>query len=348
MPNVTLGVFCPSLTCATSFYRAAGPLGSLRRTYQTDTLNIIPMNATNWALLKMLDYAFMQRPYNADHLLAARMIKTQGIPLWIDYDDYLFGIPEDNPCYKQYSPPEIQENIAQLLSLADVVTVSTAHLGQLYADYNPTVVVIRNALDDMLLPLRGMADDVPRNKLILWRGSKTHAGDLETLKDAAVKLTETRPDWTWLFLGCDPWFTHLMPKKNTIIIEQTTDTVDYYRMIADIRPALMVVPLVDSDFNRAKSDCSFLEGTLAGAAVIAPTFQAEFSQRCLKYPPGPLPSDSNAGILAVLSEAMQVGLPALLARNREAWQDVLEHRLLSQANITRGKVLDHLKGLRQC
>lgn len=343
MPSETLGIFCPSNTCATSFYRAIGPLGALRKTHAAKKLRMQIMNEVNWPLLKMLDYAFMQRPYSDQHVIAAKLIKSQRIPLWIDYDDFLLAIPEDNPCHEQYNKPGVQKNIETLLGMADIVTVSTAHLGQLYMGFNDKIVVIQNAFDEVFSHLQKPLD-TPQNKLIMWRGSPTHEADLDILEQAAVNLAQRHQGWTWLFLGCKPWYSKLMPKKNTIVIDKHFDIFEYHAMIAHMRPALAVVPLVNSDFNKAKSDCAFIEATFAGATVIAPDFQTEFSDEvCIKYKSG---EAANTQLWQTIDKAMRTELPDLLAKQNKAWQYIERTRLLSQANNIRADVLDHLRELR--
>src|ERR1035437_9869971 len=45
----------------------------------------------------------------------------------------------------------------------------------------------------------------------------------------------------------------------------------------------MIVPLVDSEFNRAKSNIAWLEGTYAGAAVVARSLPEFGVPGCIHY-----------------------------------------------------------------
>jgi hypothetical protein len=138
-----------------------------------------------------------------------------------------------------------------------------------------------------------------------------------------------------------------MPKKNTVVIEECLDIFEYHQMIAEMRPALMVVPLVNSDFNKAKSDCAFLEGTFAGAVVVAPDFQEEFSQsHCIKYSSGTNPTKADQNLTTTLEACLNMDLTQLLAIQESAWQYIKTERLLSTVNKKREMILDHLRGLR--
>jgi hypothetical protein len=49
----------------------------------------------------------------------------------------------------------------------------------------------------------------------------------------------------------------------------TRDMVQYLHYIQQLRPKLFIVPLIDHQFNRAKSNISWLEATTAGAVCLA-------------------------------------------------------------------------------
>ena len=339
----TLGVFCPSKTDATSFYRGIGPMGALRRQYERDNLQLVFLNEVNWATLKLLDYMFMQRPFTDSHLLMAKLAKRQSIPLWLDYDDLLFEVPEDNPVYDLYAPPKVHSNIQEMLSLADVVSVSTPALAEQLSQYTNKCIVIRNAFDDFMFPYYGKncmhkASMQKQQKLILWRGSNTHSADCDSVADSIISQAQKNPDWVWMFVGDNHWFTRYIPKSRRIVIKQPLDIYEYMQLIAQTHPTLMIVPLVDSTFNRCKSDCAWLEGTFAGATVLAPEFQTEFAPDvCKKY--------SADNFDTTLENLMNTSLTDLFAFRERAWQNLVDNRLLSKEKL-RSAIIDHLWELR--
>ncbi len=344
----TLGVFCPSKTDATSFYRGLGPLGQLRRSYHRENLQFVFLNEVNWSNLKLIDYMFMQRPFTDEHLLIAQLGKRQSIPLWVDYDDLLFAVPEDNPTFGVYGNEKIQANIKQLLRLADVVSVSTPELLVQLSQYTDRCILVRNALDDFMFPYygknimhRASAEDLQR--LVLWRGSNTHSGDLDTCSEAVIELAEKHKDWNFMFVGDDPWFTRFISKAQKIVIRKPLDIYEYMDLICQVHPALMIVPLADNIFNRCKSDCAWLEGTFAGATVLAPDFQTEFDPAfCKKYLTA---QNSQRGFSSALDELLQSDLTELFAFRENAWQNLVDNRLLSKENL-RSAIIDHLWELR--
>lgn len=337
MPNKVLGVFCPDPTDSTSFYRGVGPLSELRKVYFTnrESLSLCFFSQVSWATLKMCDYLFFQRPATPNMAQIIKRAKYWSIPIWIDYDDFLFDIPADNPCYELYMNETANRAMLDCLHLADVVTVSTDALAEQLKQYCKKIVVIRNAFDLSFLARKPEITAI--NKLVLWRGSNTHDADLQSVEDALIELSHKNPSWTWLFAGCKPGFFHRM--KNCLH-QKNLDIFEYHELIFKSRPSLMIVPLVDSTFNRCKSDCALLEGTYAGARVIAPDFHAEFTtDTCMKYPTG----EGYNGFKHVMQAHLDMDLTDLLALRNQAWHTVKTERTLEVANQTRARVLDYLR-----
>ncbi len=105
-------------------------------------------------------------------------------------------------------------------------------------------------------------------------------------------------------------------------------------MIHRLQPAIMIVPLVDNDFNRAKSNIAWLEGCFAGAAVIAPDFP-EFQR------PGVLNYSSPEQFGDVLGNAM-IGNYDLKKLSEDGWAHIRKYELLTHRNQIRVNALKDL------
>ena len=60
-------------------------------------------------------------------------------------------------------------------------------------------------------------------------------------------------------------------------IHWTGSITGYYGSLSQRLNSVMVVPLLSNEFNRCKSNIAWIEGTFAGAAVLAPAFE-EFAK----------------------------------------------------------------------
>lgn len=249
----------------------------------------------NWATLKGCDALFLQRPALAPHVRMVDMAKANGKPVWIDYDDWLFSVPHSNKASRLYNNPTVQNNMSSLIAKADVISVSTEHLAGLIrvildrlkrgAQSEPGLIldpdkvfVVPNAYDQDLMTELTLSKE-PQKKMVSWRGSGTHDKDLLGVTPEIGRCVKNHMDWTYSFIGEPFWLTmELLDQaagegnRNVLAIE-TLDPIEYLSFILKTKPALMIVPLDDCDFNRSKSNIAWLESTHAGAVTLAPNFE---------------------------------------------------------------------------
>lgn len=312
--------FIPNVTDATSFYRGVGPISALKR--QNQDISLIFSNDVNWATLMMSDVVFLQRPYRKSHLQIAQMAQSVGRPVWIDYDDLLFDVPADNPAYRTYMSADTKRIIADLIQLADVVTVSTQQIKDIFQipekSLNDRVYVVPNALDDRMFKKR---PSTRSNKIITWRGTDTHQRDLMDYAPEIVELSKTNPGWTWNFIGWNPWFITERMGNRAVVTEQI-DILEYHAFMQAVAPAIHVVPLHDSLFNRAKSNIAWIEATYAGAATFAPDWLEWQKPGCTTY-------SGSKEFIEELDRMMHLSPEVLRGFNDESWEAVWEGKLSS-------------------
>lgn len=252
---------------ATSYYRGAGPLGALSRKFSL--LSFTQLSSWDWASMMSTKAIFMQRPFTHEHRSVFEMAKDNNKKVWLDYDDFLFDIPTDNPTYFSYMNAKVNSDVKYMIANADVVTVSTEELKTQYGQLNTNVRVVPNAISPDLFKHR---KKVERKKTVLWRGSRTHHKDAFIYSPMILDICNTQYaiDWDWHFIGDNLWFlTDRMPHTRTFVTKPM-DTIDYHRHIVNLGPMAMMVPLHDCVFNRAKSNIAWIEGAFAGAVTLGP------------------------------------------------------------------------------
>lgn len=323
----------PNILDATSWYRGGGPVNHLHKVHNIDIITI--QGALEWCNLLNIDALFMQRPYLPEHVEQALRAKNFGIPLWVDYDDYLLDIQLDNPAYKLYSSPQVQMNLKNLLMIADVVTVSTDTLKKHYDPFNKNVRVINNALDMHLMKIRNMAP--PRSQAsplsIFWRGSDTHQRDLMEVKDAILAVHEKNPSVDFTFFGYQPWF--ITEKMNKHKFCNFSGVRQFFTQFTIMHADIMIVPLAFNDFNRCKSNIAAIEGALIGAACLAPNMP-EWQI------PGITLYEDAKDFEGKLNQMISLGKPRLLELARKTFEWILEYRTLDKMNNTRLEIIKSL------
>jgi len=270
-------IHCPIAADATSFYRGFGPFNRLAKT--NNDIKVINGSAGfeyNWHTLQNIDVVFLQRPSTNICLGIIEMAKRSNKPVWIDYDDDYIKIPSTNPRHDLYADTQRQAYIRECIAKADMITVSTEYIKKslLELPHQAEIIVVPNAVDFSIFSPK----NIERTKTVLWRGGDTHARDAEVYKEAMLHCFEKYPEYTWVFYGHKfDWMLERNYNSKRILHYEFTNLMAYFSHLMQIRPEIMVVPLEDNHFNRAKSAISWQEGTLAGATVMAsalPVFDA--------------------------------------------------------------------------
>jgi len=340
-----LGVACGTPGDATNFYRAIGPLGPLRAI--TSGLTFTLLKEIQWAFLKTIDGVFMHRPYNNDHLTLCRMVKNNRKPLWIDHDDNLFEVGIDNPVFQEYAGGRVKENIAEMVGMADIVTVTTPYLGQIYSRFTKVQpVVIPNALDDDLINI----DEAPKETkpTVFWRGSNSHVKDWASVASGFLGVAAKHPEFKYGFMGYQPWniiepLAHSLSPDHIISIGGC-DIMRYFAIIRELAPKFMVVPLQPGSFNYAKSNIAWLEGMYAGAVVVAPGWP-EWARPGVRSYNAPEGQDLNPFFADTLEKTLSMPEDERSKVRDQGWNFVKANLLLSKVNYSRRAILEKYMGL---
>jgi hypothetical protein len=319
----------------TSFYRCLGPLAALRKQHRKSIdfqINQLTLNPCDWATMADCDIAFFQRPCLGHHVTAAGIAKMCRTPLILDYDDDLLNLTPDNPCYATYGKDKIRDNIQKLLGMADVVIVSTPAISETFQPFTPNkIVVIRNSWDDSLRP---WADPIAiRSNRCIWRGSATHLKDFLEVSHCVHDTADLFSDVKFAFMGWEPF---MVTEKLKCEVYPKQEVLDYFDSIRSLAPKIVYVPLHLSQFNRAKSNCGWLEASYAGAAVLAPEGLPEWERPGITLYNGP----EHFG--DVLQEMLKTPWEELKTRADGSRDYIKANLLLSKVNEQRLAVIRHL------
>jgi hypothetical protein len=249
---------------ACSYYRSLGVISKLSY-LKTENIIVEKITEFEWSNLINTDIVFFERPRSADMVKAMEFVKQFGIKIWSDIDDDFFSVPIYNPSHKFFSQPNTINAITRCLELTDVLTVTTPALQKKYKKYcaNKPIIIIENAFNDYNFQLSEQPSD---NNIINWRGSNTHRNDLLSCIKQLTRLSEEKTDCTFNFIGNDLWYI-AGEIKNFNQIEEKTN-VSYFNYIKKLQPQIQIFPLEFNEFNLAKSNISWIEGTYSGAVNV--------------------------------------------------------------------------------
>lgn len=180
------------------------------------------------------------------------------LPLITEIDDYCDEINSYHPAATVFRPwSEPTNAIKEQITLSDHVVVSTPYLKKLYSEYNPKIKVIRNSIDFKIW------DDLRTPKKherirIGWCGASSHGEDLKYIEKVVYRILDKYKDVEFYFAGGAP---HFLVRKHPRIIcnNKWADVYQYPQALKDKAFDIGIAPLLDNNFNRAKSNLRWLE-----------------------------------------------------------------------------------------
>jgi glycosyltransferase involved in cell wall biosynthesis len=259
--------------------------------------------------------------------------KRRSIPIVFDLDDDLINLPSDSVSYEVYKP--FRESLLELAENCALMTVSTSPLRARMESLSANIAIVPNHIDEQLWmrPLLPV-EPSPRPLRLLYFGTDTHGQDIELLKHAVTSLEGAVALYV---IGGEPpgeghdWYERIE------IPSGYSSYPRFARWLAEMRGDFdsAVIPLVDNEFNRCKSDLKFLEMAALGLPVLASDV-VPYSQTIEHRTMGLLVPNTSEGWRSAFDEV--AGDPQLRERVRiAAYGYVAEERTLAK---TLGQYLD--------
>lgn len=290
----------------------------------------------DWSYFLGIDVVYFHRACQPRDTQIIERAKAMGCKVWVDHDDDLEVVTADNPMYQLFSAPQNKEAIRHSILEADILTVGgTRHRERLMNEYGVKPIRLYNAIDDRLLSLKKPWKD---NGHIAWRGSLSHTSDLFYFREEIGKVLETHKlEFQTRFFGmCPYWYYWKKPNAWTFKFDWTfgVNLIEYYAMLTEFNASFHFVPLIDTEFNRVKSNLAFLDATLAGSIVLGPNFEEFRTPGCKLYDENDFVREFD-NLLGLDQKQCENHLDA-------AWTWIMEAQVLSKVNEERMRILESL------
>lgn len=247
-----------------NYHRIIMPLITMRDidTYVTNTLRPEDFE-------KGCDLLLYSRDHAPDNL--AELKERYGFKVAVDVDDY-WELDEHHILYQHYRDVGYAAKQIKHLMDADVVITTHTRLAEEVAAYNKNVHVCPNAI-----PRQGQFD-IEREPYYLtrlfWQGSDTHKEDIALLRTPIDKLGYLAPKIKMVMAG----YAEDHEEWHNMVLDYTANTKHQYKLIpyakitdyykAYAQADICLVPLLNSKFNRHKSNLKILEAANLGLPVI--------------------------------------------------------------------------------
>jgi hypothetical protein len=253
------------------YIRLVQPLTFLKRgaslAVESEMVNDeLMVDAESW---RAADVVIITRGFpTRDTIDFIREISASKKYLVYETDDAIPLIPDHHqkPWYREAAP-----HIFECARLANVVTVSTPPLAQLFKTFNRSVEVIENQLDPRiwkphLRRERTAGEDRIRVGMV---GSKHHERDFNILRDVVGAIAKKHESVMWIAYGEGAKsLLDVLPADKCQFVPSNYHYESHPERLARLRLDIGLCPLADDDFNRCKSDIKFLEFAFLGVAGI--------------------------------------------------------------------------------
>lgn len=308
---------------ASAFYRISGVLNYLNSPEISVTNLYNYSNNYGWQSLIGFDTFIFQRPSHEPHIQLIELAKDMGIRVILDYDDDLLNVPSHNNA--SITLGEQKANIKKAIHLADEIWVTTPSIKHIYKPYNRNIHIIPNSHNDSVFKVENKKPFNRETKIMSYRGGASHEADMYQNINDIVDMINENQDWTFRFQGSR--FKHIEERtgKNHEYTDPTT-LMQFYKEYHELNANIAFFPLLTNVFNVGKSNISLLEATYAGSAFFGNTELPEFKHSFVLGMP--------LGVKDVFCWSKE-DFSILETMNTEAWQWILENRLLSEVNKLR-------------
>ena len=315
--NITLVLRSAKKPTSSTYIRLLGPMA--KQTFGRVGLEVIDRKSLS--ISRRADVCIVQRTAFDHADTATRFVdeaRSRGCVIVVDSDDAFSALEPDHPQYaEQIQRAQVLEDV---MRRADEVWFSTDDLRR--AHDLPASLVVRNTLDlDLWRPGSGPTPETdPEAPLrMLYMGTTTHDGDLAMLAPVLERLHAAHPgEFTVVMVGVakglaeQPWMQVVKPPSSSY--------QQFVPWLVSQGPFdLGLSPLLDSGFNRAKSDIKCLDYLALGAR--------------------PVVSDVEPYRVDELDDLVD-RVPEL----PEAWFAALEHHVVGRAALRQAAVRDRATG----
>lgn len=203
--------------------------------------------------------------------IVTRLQKQYGFKIIVDVDDW-WNLDPHHVLYQHYLTERFAEKQIAHLTEADAVFTTHDRLAAEIAPYNANVHILPNAI-----PHKGQYD-IERTPYYLtrlfWQGSDTHREDIAILRTAIDRLAPISPKIKMIMSGYaeenEPWQQMVMDYtaglKHQYKLIPYAKVSQYYNAYAEAD--ICLVPLVNSPFNRMKSNLKVLEAANLGLPCV--------------------------------------------------------------------------------
>jgi len=276
-------LFIPGDKKGCGFYRMMLPANAMQEQGLADINVSFVLNGDE---MQWADLIVIQRPASWETMEYVRAARSFGKKVIYEIDDYLPGVPLDQPGIKYWDALGGKIGLSfEILKTCDAVTTTTERLGNELRPWNKNVHVLPNFLDEGMWNNVIYTEDFTKKKnddivRIGWEGAAGHWSDLELIAEVVKKITDDYPNVRFTLFGYAPkeifyHFANVQGKcnqcghENQLEAYEGCDILEYVQKLSNLAFDIGIAPAVTNSFNECKSDLRLREYGMLGIPTVA-------------------------------------------------------------------------------
>jgi len=199
--------------------------------------------------------------------------KLNNMKISVDYNDDVFNIPPSNQASIE---EDTREELKEMIEKADAISVSTWPMRDVVNKYNSNIAIIPNYFDlhnykDLLVTAEDARRrwlDRDKKTIVAYVGSANHTEDQDVFFDAITQIMRERSNVEVAVFG---FASEKLEREfgSRFHLVKFTGLNSYYAEMYNMGIDILCPSLIESNFNKCKSNIKWLEGSLVGASLIS-------------------------------------------------------------------------------
>lgn len=239
--------------------------------------------------------------------------QEHGFRIIYEVDDLIFreDIPDYNAFKFAFTSDEIRSCSQEIIEMCDEMTVTCDFMRDYYASKTAqkNITVIPNFLPRWWVgnffserTVSQNYDTYKSRPRILYAGSGAHfdvknvAGQKDDFESVLKSVIDTRFKYKWVFIGAFPIQLKHYVENGDIEFHPWCPIYHYPKKVSDLKVQMMVAPLQDNNFNKAKSNLKWIEACAFGIPIAC--------QNLCTYKEAEIKFDTGEEMIARIDEAL--------------------------------------------
>ncbi|MDB5037829.1 MAG: hypothetical protein JWQ35_1357, partial [Bacteriovoracaceae bacterium] len=255
-----------------SYYRMRWPGREL--SLMAPEWRVISLDASakeRFELGEKADLLILFQSHDQDLLPLISRRRAAGKKTLVEYNDHFYDSPVTSPAHEFWSSPLNWDIYERIMNDSDGVIVTGPGLKQLFSEKTKKPIFeIKNQLPDpSLIPFEELWTDPAKELRLGWGGSMGHLPDLFSFLPVIRELISEIPHLKLYLMGNDaiPNYLDISPDRFHFVPWGSMES--YFQFLESLH--IGFAPLLDTPYNRCRSDIKAVEMSSRGVLPILPT-----------------------------------------------------------------------------